>query len=105
MRRTLRITQLGAQRGVGCVVVVIAIDVADQLAKPVEGFLVDSSAELDEAVASALAQLLNRPARLSNADDRHVQCAVLHHALQSRKDLFVSQITGGAKKNKCIRML
>ena len=62
VRGTLGIAQLGAQRLVGLVVLVIAVEVAEQFAQFAESFLVHASAVLDQAVACAFAQLLDGPA-------------------------------------------
>ena len=102
MRGRLRVAQLGAQAGVRLVVGVVAVDVVHQLAELLEGVLVHAAAVLGDAVAGALAQLLECPSGLGDADDRHIQRAVLDHALQRRKDLLVGKVAGGAEEYKCI---
>ena len=57
-----------------------------------------------DAVARARAKLIDAPARLGDADDRHVQVAALHHRLQRREDFLVSQVARGAEKDECIGM-
>ena len=92
--------ELLAQRREGGVVVVVAVDVAQQLQQLLEGRLVDAAAVLGEAVAGALAQLLERPARLGDADDRHREVAAADHRLQRREDLLVGQVAGGPEEHQ-----
>ena len=49
---------------------------------------------------AALLQLLEVPAALGHADDRHIEVAALDHRLQRREDLLVRQIAGGAEEDQ-----
>ena len=49
-------------------------------------------------------ELVEVPAGLGHADDRHVEVAALHHRLQRREDLLVGQIAGGAEEDQGIGM-
>ena len=80
-------------------VVVVAVDVAQQAAQLVEGRRVEAAVFLD-AVARPRLELVEGPAGLGHADDRHVQVAALHHRLQRREDLLVRQIAGGAEEDQ-----
>ena len=53
-----------------------------------------------DAVAGAAAELLERPARLGDADDRHVEAAAPDHRLQRREDLLVGEVAGGAEEDE-----
>src|SRR5215467_11665020 len=99
MRRPSRRAELLAQGLKGCRVVVIAIDITQQAAQLVECCGVQSPMLLD-AVTRARLQLIEIPTRLRNSDDRRVEMATLHHRLQRREDLFVSEISRGAEKNQ-----
>ena len=57
-----------------------------------------------DAVAGPGLELIEVPAGFGHPDDRHVQVPPFDHRLQSREDLFVSQIAGGAEKDQRIRM-
>ena len=58
-----------------------------------------------EAVVSARPESLQIPKGFGDADYRNVQMTSLNHCLQSGKYLFVSEIAGGAKEYKRIRVL
>ena len=105
MCRGLRLAQLNAQCGIGRVVAIVAVDIAELAAKFGKSFWVDASAEFGHAVAGALAQLLDRPAGLGDADHGNIQRAMFHHALQRGKDFLVGEIAGCAKENEGIGML
>lgn len=81
MRWTLCVAQLGAQGFIRLVVLVIAVEIAEQFTELLEGLLIHAAAILGNAVAGAFAQLLQRPAGFGYADDRHVERALLHHTL------------------------
>ena len=61
-------------------------------------------AVLLEAVARPRLELVEVPAGLGHADDRHVEVAALDHRLQRRKDLLVSQIARRAEENQRVGM-
>ena len=72
VQRPLGAAELAAQALEGGGVGVVAVDVAQERAQLVERAAIEAAVML-EAVACARAQLLERPARLGDADDRHVQ--------------------------------
>jgi hypothetical protein len=51
-----------------------------------------------EAVLGTGVELLELPAGLRHADDRHVEVAALHHRLQRWKDFLVRQIASRAEE-------
>ena len=53
-----------------------------------------------QAVLGAGLELVQVPARLGHADDRHVEVAAFHHRLQRREDFLVGQVAGGAEKHQ-----
>ena len=80
-------------------VLVVAVDVAQQAAQLVERRGIEPAVLL-EAVLGAGLELVEVPAGLGHADDRHVEVAALHHRLQRREDLLVGQIAGGAEEDQ-----
>ena len=80
-------------------VVVVAVDVAQQPAELGEGRAVEPAVLL-EAVARPRLELVEVPAGLGDADDRHVEVAALHHRLQRREDLLVGEVAGGAEEDE-----
>ncbi len=57
-----------------------------------------------QAVLRSSLELVEIPASLGHADDRHVQVSPFHHRLQRREDLLVCQIASGTKEDECIGM-
>src|SRR5262249_55993240 len=53
-----------------------------------------------EAVLGPGLELLEVPARLGHADDRHVQVAALLHRLKRREDLLVREVSGRAVEHE-----
>ena len=53
---------------------------------------------MGQAVLRAILQLVQPPAGLGDADDRHVQALVAHQTQQRGEDLLVGEISGRAKK-------
>ena len=45
-------------------------------------------------------ELVEVPAGLGHADDRHVEVAALHHRLQRREDLLVGEVAGRAEEDQ-----
>src|SRR5262249_47481820 len=84
-------------------ILIVAVDVAQQVAELVERRAVDP-AVLVEAVLGAGAELLEVPTRLGDADDRRVEVAALHHRLQRGKDFLFGEAARGAKEDEGIRM-
>src|SRR5580704_4588306 len=52
-----------------------------------------------KAVLCARLQLVERPSRLGNADDRYIEPFVTNKSLQRGKNLLVGKIACGAKEN------
>jgi hypothetical protein len=71
LRRSQRSTQCGEGGGIG----IVTVDVVQERNELVERSAVEPAMML-EAATSALAQLLDGPARLGDADDRYVQRTV-----------------------------
>src|SRR2546425_8771361 len=80
-------------------VLVVAVDVAQQAAQLAERRGIEAPV-LFEAVLGTGLELLELPAGLRHADDRHVEVAALHHRLQRRKDLLVGEIAGRAEEHE-----
>jgi hypothetical protein len=76
---------------------VVAVDVAQQTAQLAERRGIEASVLL-EAVLGTGVELLELPAGLRHADDRHVEVAALHHRLQRWEDFLVRQIAGRAEE-------
>ena len=102
-RWALRRAEFAAQGLKGREVVVVAIDVAQQAIKFAERNFVDA-AVLDDALAGTGAELIDVPARLGDADHRHIQAARFGECLERGENLLVRQITGGAKEHEGIGM-
>ena len=103
MRRPLRRAELLAKGLKRRRVVVVAVHIAQQAAQLVKSRSIDSAVLL-EAVARPGPELVEVPAGLGHADDRHIEVAALHHRLQRRENFLVGQIAGGAEKDQGIRM-
>ena len=85
-------------------ILIAAIDVAQQLHEPRECRRIDTAVML-KTVASALAQLLETPAALGDADDGDIERAALDHRLQRRKYLLVGEIARGAEEDQRIALI
>src|SRR5262249_54811604 len=48
-------------------------------------------------------ELVQGPARLCDADDRHIERAAAHHALERREDLLVREVARGAEEHERVR--
>src|SRR6266404_353042 len=57
-----------------------------------------------EAVVCTSAELVERPARFCNADNRHIEMTAVQHCLQRGKDLLVGQVASCAEENQRIGM-
>ena len=99
VRRVLRASELASERLEGRRIFVVPVDVAKQSAQLVERGTVQAAVFLD-AVLRPRAQLVEGPAGLGHADDRHVEVAALGHRLQRRKDFLVGQIARGPEKHE-----
>jgi hypothetical protein len=53
---------------------------------------------LFEAVLRAGRQLIEVPSGPGHPDHRYLEVAAFHHRLQSRKDLLVCEVAGGAEE-------
>src|SRR5262249_25565330 len=82
-------------------VLVVAVDIAQKAAQPVEGRGIEPAVLL-EAVLGASPELFKIPAGLRHADDRHVEVTGLHHRLQRGKDLLVREVAGRAEEGEGI---
>ena len=99
MRRPLGGAKLSADGLERRRVLVVAVDVAQQAAQRVERRGIEPAVLL-EAVLGAGLELVERPAGLRHADDRHVEVAALHHRLQRGKDLLVREVAGRAEEHE-----
>jgi hypothetical protein len=97
----LRLAQRGPQLLIGGRVVVVAVDIVQQAGQLSECSLVHPAVFL-QAVVRPRFQLLQRPARLGDADDWHVQVAAFDHGLQRREDLLIGQVATRAEEHKRI---
>src|SRR5262249_35524642 len=64
-----------------------------------EGVAIDATVAAD-AVLGARAQLVDRPARLGNADHRHGETPAARHAVKRRKNLLVGQVAGRPEEDE-----
>ena len=60
---------------------------------------------LGTLLRGALDELVERPAGLGDADDRHLEPAAPRQRLQRREDLLVREVAGGAEKDQRIGVL
>ena len=58
------------------------------------------AAEFLDALLCPGAQLIERPAGLGDADDRHVEFAPLGHRLKCGEDLLVGQVARGPEEHE-----
>ena len=105
MQRVLRRAQRRAQLLEGRRIAIVAVDVRQVRARAVANAASSSAAVLAQAVAGALLQLVQVPARLGHADDRHVEVAARDQGLQRGKDLLVGQVARGAEEDERVGML
>ena len=103
VRRVLGAAELAPERLERRRVLVVAVDVAQQPAQLGERVAVEAAVLLD-ALLRPRAQLVEGPAGLGHADDRHVEVAALGHRLQRREDLLVGQIAGRAEEHERVGM-
>src|SRR5216683_1229023 len=82
---------------------VVAVDVAQLTGQLVERRGIESAVLLD-AVARPGAELVEPPAGLRHADDRHVEVAAFRHRLQRWKDLLEREIARGPEEDQGVRM-
>src|SRR3989442_1529735 len=103
MQRPFCFAEYLAQSLVSCLVVIVAIDVLKALGQFRESIRIQAAMFLD-AIAGTRLQLIQIPARLGHADDRHVEMAAPDHRLKCGKDLLVCEVTRRAEKDKSVRM-
>ena len=103
VRRVRRAAELAPERRKGRRVLVVPVDVLKQSAQLVERGTVEAAVLLD-ALLRPRAQLVERPAGLGHADDRHVETATLGHRLQRGEDLLVGQIARRPEKHERVGM-
>src|SRR5260370_15449359 len=99
MRWPLRSFQFLAERAKRSRIVVVSINIAEQTRKFLEGCRIHS-AMFFEAVVRTRAELVERPARFCNADNRHIEMTAVQHCQQRGKDLLVGQVAGCAAKDQ-----
>ena len=99
VRGVLGAGELAPERREGRRILVVPVDVAQQAAQLGERVAVEAAVLLD-AVLRPRAQLVERPAGLGHADDRHIEVAALGHRLQRREDLLVRQIAGRSEEHE-----
>ncbi len=103
MQRPLRTAERLADPLEGCLVAVVSVDVAQETTQLGGDLVVRQPVRL-QAVAHSIAQALEVPVVSSHADDRNVEAAAAHERLERRKDLLVSQVSGGAKQHQGVRI-
>ena len=102
VRRPLRGAELVPDRRERRAVAVVAVDVAQESAELVESGRVEPAVLLQAVLRPGL-ELVQVPARLRHADDRHVEVAALDHGLQRREDLLVGEVAGRPEEDKGVR--
>ena len=85
----------------GLRIVVIAVDIPQKSQELIKLRRVGAPVLLD-AVLGSLPQLFDCPARLGDADDRHIDAFIVDEAQKRRKDLLEREIAGRAKKHQSI---
>ena len=97
----LRVAERLAQRREGGGVVVVAVDVAQQAERACRRGVGSTPPPCFSRLSlRARLQLLEGPAGLGDADDRHVERAAPDHRLQRREDLLVREVAGGAEEDE-----
>src|SRR5437867_977411 len=99
MQRPGRAAERLAQRREGGRITVLPPDVAKPLAEPREGRLVDAAVLL-EALPRTRPELLERPLRPRDPDDRHLEVPAPHHRLQGREDLLVDEVAARPEEDE-----
>src|SRR5688572_8192483 len=100
----LRVAERLTQRGERFRLAVIAVDVAHELREARVGVFVDAVLAAVEAVANSLAQSLDARSAARDADHGNVELAVLHEALERRKNLLVREVARDAEDHERIRL-
>ena len=85
-------------------VAVIAVDVLQPGAELARTHPASTPPCFSRLSLRARPELIEVPARLRHADDRHVEVTVPDHRLQRREDLLVRQVAGGAEEDEGVRM-
>ena len=101
VERTAGAAERRADPGVGRRIRVVTLDVLQEIQQLRECGRIDAAVLL-EAVARALAQLLEVPAGARNADHRNRELAATDKRLQRGKDLLMGEITGRTKEHERI---
>ena len=84
-------------------VIVVAVHIAQQAAQPVTRRRIDAPVVL-EAVTGPGPELVEVPAGLGHADDRHVEMAAFRYRLQRREDFLIGEIARGPEEHQGICM-
>ena len=88
------------QPGEGRRIGVVAAHIAQLRRQLLEATGFEVAAALLDALAGALFQLVQGPARARHADNGNVEAVAVNHGIERRKDFLVCQIAGGAEKNE-----
>ena len=99
-RRAKFFSHLGKRRGI----VIVAIHIAQQRVELGKAGGVEAAMLLN-AVLRPCSELVECPARLGDANYRHMQFVLLCQCLQRGKDLFVGKVARRSKENQCVRYL
>src|SRR5262245_38514766 len=91
VERSRRTGELLVQVPEDLLIRVVAVDVDQPTSERREGPLVHTASVLLDAVASARAKLLERPAGAGHPDDGHIQVASASHRVEGREDLLVGE--------------
>ena len=83
---------------IGRRIIVVAVDIAEQAGELGKRFGVEA-AMTGKAVLGARLQLVERPSRLGNTDDRYIDPFVTNQTLQGGKNLLVGKVARGPKEN------
>src|SRR5262249_17781138 len=103
MRGKVCSLEFSTQRREGFRILIIAINVVQQADQFLEGSGVDATVLL-KTVMSPGAELIEVPPRFGNSNDRYVEMSSLHHRLQRRKNLLVSQVARCTEEYERIRV-
>src|SRR5581483_5733235 len=78
-------------------------DVAEARTEGVEAGLVHAAPVLLQALAHAVAELVEGPGILRDPDDRDLELAVFDHRLEGGEDLLVGQVARGPEEDEGVR--
>ena len=103
MGRTPGVAHRLLDRRKGGGIIVVAVDIPKQSGEFFEGSGIEPAVLLEAVLGSGL-QLIQIPACLGHADDRHVEVAAFQHRLQRGENLLVGKVARRSEKDERVRL-